>query len=297
MRIVACPGQGSQTEGFLLPWIEQVPGFREELERLGQSAKRDLIALGTTASEETIKDTANAQPLIVGSAIAAFRTGLAGKGFDAVVGHSVGEFAAAAIAGILSDEDAMHLVTIRAEAMAEAANRTSTSMAAVLGGDPDTVLQELESKGLSAANFNGAGQIVAAGKKELIVDLVSNPIAGTRCIELKVAGAFHTHFMESAVAKLRDRADKVSVSDPAIKIFSNQAGQRITSGREFVDLMVSQVANPVRWDLCMASLDSAGAELVELPPAGALAGLAKRGMTQTATIALKTPADLEKLGS
>ncbi len=297
MRIIACPGQGSQSEGFLSPWIDNVPGFREQLEQLGKAANRDLVSLGTTASEETIKDTSNAQPLIVGASIAAYRTSLATDRFDAVVGHSVGEFAAAAIAGILSDEEAMRLVSVRADAMAAAAAEVETSMAAVLGGDSAEVLAELEARGLHAANFNGAGQIVAAGEKGLIADLVSNPIPGTRCIELKVAGAFHTRFMEPAVAVLREAALSVKVNDPVIAIYSNQLGQRIDSGKEFLDLMVNQVANPVRWDLCMANLDSEGSQLIELPPAGALAGLAKRGMPNSTAVAIKTPQDLEKLGS
>jgi len=297
MRIVACPGQGSQSEGFLVPWIEQVVGFRDHLEQLGKAANRDLVWLGTEASEETIKDTSNAQPLIVGASLAAYRSAFSGRIFDTVVGHSVGEFAAAAIAGILSDHDAMQLVSVRADAMAQAASMQETSMAAVLGGEPHEVVEELERRGLQAANYNGAGQIVAAGLKILITELVANPIPGTRCIELKVAGAFHTNFMESAVEQLSAAAQSISISDPAMKIYTNKTGESVSSGREFVDLMINQVANPVRWDLCMESLNVPGAQLVELPPAGALAGLAKRGMSNASAVAVKTPQDLEKLGN
>ncbi|MEY4990768.1 MAG: hypothetical protein RIS08_994 [Actinomycetota bacterium] len=297
MRIVACPGQGSQSEGFLKPWIEQIPGFEETLKTLGEAASRDLVWLGTEAPEEIIKDTSNAQPLIVGASIAAYRTALVGHGFEVAVGHSVGEFAAAAIASILTDEDAMRLVSVRADAMAEAAALQETSMAAVLGGESSQVLQELEARGLQAANFNGAGQIVAAGLKALISELVSNPIQGTRCIELKVAGAFHTIFMHSAVAKLKTASQNVAISDPGMAIYTNKTGKCVSSGQEFVELMISQVANPVRWDLCMENLNIAGAELIELPPAGALAGLAKRGMPNASALAIKTPQDLEKLGN
>lgn len=295
MLIVACPGQGSQSQGFLVPWIENVAGFSDNLERLGKAANRDLIALGTTADEESIKDTANAQPLIVGASIAAYRTAFAKFPVSAVVGHSVGEFAAAAIAGVISDDDAMRLVTVRADAMSKAAKEASTSMAAVLGGEPELVLATLESLGLYAANFNGAGQIVAAGEKSRIEKLVAEAPAGTRCIELKVAGAFHTEYMESAVAELRKAASEVAVSDPKVKLLTNKDGSVVTSGTEFLELMVNQVASPVRWDLCMSTLDTPGAKLIELPPAGALAGLAKRGMPNTTAIAIKTPADLEKV--
>ncbi len=296
MRIIACPGQGSQSQGFLIPWIETVQGFHDELVALGDACGKDLVFLGTEADEETIKDTANAQPLIVGASIAAFRSALSTLEISHVVGHSVGEFAAAAIAGVLSDSDAMRLVGIRAQAMAIAAAEQQTSMAAVLGGDSDEVVSQLETMGLHAANFNGAGQIVAAGRKDLIAKLVSEPITGTRCIELKVAGAFHTHFMQSAVEKLREAAATITTSDPKIALVSNQSGQLVAGGKEYLDLMVSQVANPVRWDLCMNTLNLDEAQFIELPPAGALAGLAKRGMNLVSTVALKSPADLEKIG-
>jgi len=297
MRFLACPGQGSQTPGFLTPWIENVAGFGEYLKVLSEACGKDLEWLGTQADEETIKDTSNSQPLIVGASIAAARTALKEFDYQGVVGHSVGEFAAAAIAGILSDQDAIKLVSLRADAMARAAALAPSSMAAVLGSQEDLVLQRIAEAGLTAANFNGAGQIVAAGSKAAISELVANPPQGARVIELKVAGAFHSDFMSSAQVDLMARASEIETHDPIIKIFSNQAGQAVTSGREFLDLMVAQVSSPVRWDKCMAELNALGVELVELPPAGALVGLAKRGMPDSTAIALKTPADLEKIGA
>jgi [acyl-carrier-protein] S-malonyltransferase len=297
MKFLACPGQGSQTPGFLIPWLAEVPGFEAELSALSQACGKDLIQLGTEADEETIKDTANSQPLIVGASIAAARTAIKDLEIQGVVGHSVGEFAAAAISGVLSDADAIKLVGIRAEAMAKAAAEVHTSMAAVLGGEESDVLRAIESFGLSAANFNGAGQIVAAGPKAQISQLVASPPDKARVIELKVAGAFHTDFMLSAQQELAQAASAVAVADPKIKLYSNQAGQLISSGQDFLDLMVGQVSKPVRWDRCMTSLDALGIELIELPPAGALAGLAKRGMPNSSAVALKSPADLEKIGA
>lgn len=296
MRFLACPGQGSQSVGFLTPWIESVPGFISQLEQLGAAAGRDLVWLGTEASEETIKDTANAQPLIVGASIAAARTLPASFEYQGVVGHSVGEFAAAAISGVLNDHDAMRLVAVRAEAMAAAAEKVTTSMAAVLGGEEPEVIEKLTQLGLSAANFNGSGQIVAAGLKSDIDALIQDPPSKARVIELKVAGAFHTSFMEPAVSALAAAAAGVSASDPKLALYSNQSGQRVHSGSEYLDLMVQQVANSVRWDKCMASLDALSIELIELPPAGALAGLAKRGMPNSQALALKVPSDIEKIG-
>lgn len=297
MRILMCPGQGSQSEGFLSEWFANVPGFQEKIIELGKAAGKDLVRLGTMASEDEIKATENAQPLIVAASIAAARTAINLADFDGVVGHSVGEFAAAAISGVLSDEDAMKLVAVRANAMAEAAKLEVTSMAAVLGGEQDQVLAALEELGLSAANYNGAGQIVAAGSKAAITQLVATPPEKTRVIELKVAGAFHTHFMQPAVTKLSEVAATVIASNPQLKLWSNVDGALVTDGDEFLASLVSQVSNPVRWDLCMASIDPLSATVVELPPAGALAGLAKRGMPNSSAVALKNPTDLEKIGA
>lgn len=297
MRILMCPGQGSQSEGFLSEWFANVPGFQEKIIELGKAAGKDLVRLGTMASEDEIKATENAQPLIVAASIAAARTAINLADFDGVVGHSVGEFAAAAISGVLSDEDAMKLVAVRANAMAEAAKLEVTSMAAVLGGEQDQVLAALEELGLSAANYNGAGQIVAAGSKAAITQLVATPPEKTRVIELKVAGAFHTHFMQPAVTKLSEVAATVTASNPQLKLWSNVDGALVTDGDEFLASLVSQVSNPVRWDLCMASIDPLSATVVELPPAGALAGLAKRGMPNSSAVALKNPTDLEKIGA
>jgi len=297
MRILMCPGQGSQSEGFLTEWFANFPGFQQKIIELGVAAGKDLVRLGTVASEDEIKATENAQPLIVAASIAAARTAINIADFDGVVGHSVGEFAAAAIAGVLSDEDAMNLVAVRANAMAEAAKLEVTSMAAVLGGEQGQVLTVLSELGLSAANYNGAGQIVAAGSKPAIEQLVATPPEKARVIELKVAGAFHTHFMQPALTKLSEAAETVSASNPQIKLWSNADGAVVTAGDQFLASLVSQVSSPVRWDLCMASIDQLSATVIELPPAGALAGLAKRGMPNSTAVALKNPADLEKIGA
>lgn len=295
MRFLACPGQGSQTQGFLVPWIEQVGGFREELERLSEACGKDLVHLGTQADEETIKDTSNSQPLIVGASIAAFRSAMGGLEFDGVVGHSVGEFAAAAIAGIVTDEEAMRLVAVRANAMAVAAAQAPSSMAAVLGGEEATVLASISAAGLTPANFNGGGQIVAAGSKAGIDQLIANPPERARVIELRVAGAFHTSFMESAEDALRAAAALLHPADPAITLLSNRDGKPMRSGAEFLEQLVLQVSRPVRWDLCMATMDGEQTVLIELPPAGALSGLAKRGMPNSQAVSLKTPDDLVRI--
>ena len=295
MLVIACPGQGSQTPGFLLPWLEAYPQLEGNLASLGEACGADLVRLGTSAEEDEIKDTANAQRLIVGSALGVFRTVFAGEKVDGVLGHSVGEYAAAAIAGVIGDHEAMQLVAKRADAMAEAAAKTPTSMAAVLGGEETEVLSAIEQFELEPANFNGSGQIVAAGAKSSIQRLVESPPDKSRVIELKVAGAFHTSFMESAKQSVAQLAESFSPVDPEIDLWSNVDGGQVKNGSAFLSSLVSQISNPVRWDKCMTSLSGLGATVIELPPAGALAGLVKRGVSDATAIALKTPADVEKV--
>jgi [acyl-carrier-protein] S-malonyltransferase len=291
--VVVAPGQGSQTPGFLEPWLAE-PRFAEHLGALADAARLDLVAHGTVSDADTIRDTAVAQPLIVAASLLAFgalaghRDRLAG-----VAGHSVGEFAAAAAAGILTESDAVSLVRERGRAMADAAALEPTGMSAVIGGDEAELLALLETLGLSPANYNGGGQLVVAGALPALARLAEAPPAGARVIPLQVAGAFHTRYMQPAVDHLRAASSNVAVSDPATTIWTNRDGSTVASGAAYVDLLVGQVANPVRWDLCMAAFETAGVTgLVELAPAGALVGLAKRGLKGLPTVAVKTPDDL-----
>ena len=291
MLVVLCPGQGSQTPGFLNPWLE-LDSFASVVSSLSEASGIDIAKHGTESDADTIRDTAVAQPLIVAASIASALE--LGSGFNAVAGHSVGEFAAAALAGILTPEDAIRAVSVRSRAMAAAAALEPTSMAAVLGGEQSVVLERLEQLDLYPANFNGAGQIVAAGSAEAIAALVAEGPAGARVIQLQVAGAFHTRYMEPAVAELAAFASDLAATNPTRRIWSNQGGQEITDGREYVDLLVGQVASSVRWDACMQSFADAGVTAVlEVSPAGALAGLAKRALPGVEILALKTPDQLD----
>ncbi len=296
--VVVAPGQGSQTPGFLEPWIA-VPAFAEHLEALSAAAGVDLVTHGTVSDADAIRDTAIAQPLIVAASLVALGGVLDGSAtrraaLAGIAGHSVGELAAAAGAGILSEHDAMRLVAVRGAAMAEAASKTATGMSAVIGGDQDELLAKLGELGLSPANFNGGGQIVVAGELPALAQLAAEPPAGARVIPLQVAGAFHTPWMGSAVDELRAAATGVEAHDPTLTIWTNKTGEPVASGSAFVDLLVGQVASPVRWDLTMESFAAAGVTgLVELAPAGALVGLAKRGLKGLPTVAVKTPDDLD----
>ena len=296
MLAIVCPGQGSQTPGFLSPWLE-LPDFRTRLEALSEVAGLDLVAHGTTSDAETIKDTAVAQPLIVGAGLAAAAVLLPDGPQGAVgvtAGHSVGEITASAFAGVLSDHDAMVFVRERGAGMAAASALTPTGMSAVLGGDPTEVADVLARHGLTAANANGAGQTVAAGTLDQLAALAADPPAKARVIALQVAGAFHTVHMSPAVEALERLSADFDVSDPGVTLLSNADGQPVASGADALARLVRQVSSPVRWDQCMQTLVDLGVTaMIELTPAGTLVGLAKRAMPGVATLAVKTPDDLE----
>ncbi|MFF2824085.1 ACP S-malonyltransferase [Arthrobacter koreensis] len=295
MLAIVCPGQGSQTPGFLAPWLE-LPGVREHLETLSDAAGLDLVAHGTVSDEETIKDTAVAQPLIVAAGLVAARLLLDTGALTAatvVAGHSVGEITASAVAGALTEDDAVTFVRERANAMARAAAAAPTGMSAVLGGDPDDVAQVLAGLGLTAANANGGGQVVAAGTLEQLAELTANPPAKARVIPLKVAGAFHTSHMEPALSVLEALRPSLSPAEPLPTLLSNFDGAAVVSGEANLDSLIAQVSRPVRWDACMETMTGMGVTgILELPPAGTLTGLAKRGMRGVPSLALKSPEDL-----
>jgi len=279
---------------MLAPWLE-LPSVAARIASYSDAASIDLVAHGTTSDADTIRDTAVAQPLLVATALATARELLGDALPGLAAGHSVGEFAAAALAGVMTDEDAMRLVSVRAKAMAAAAAASeATSMAAVLGGDPDEVLARLESLGLTPANVNGGGQVVAAGAKAAIDAFVADAPPKARVVELQVAGAFHTSYMRPAVDALAEAAANVATHEPRAVLLTNADGTAVASGSEALDRMVAQVANPVRWDLCQGEMLSRGVTaLIEAAPGGVLAGLAKRSMPDVPRVALKTPADLE----
>jgi [acyl-carrier-protein] S-malonyltransferase len=295
---LTCPGQGAQTPGFLSPWLE-LDSFKAAIEKYSAVLEMDLVHFGTKADADQIKDTRVAQPLIVAASMASHAVliqALQDKSIIAgIAGHSVGEIAAANIAGVFDTEAALRFVKARGEQMANAASLEASSMAAVVGGEPEVVVDHLESMGLFAANYNGKGQIVAAGSAAKIQELVANPPAGTRVVGLAVAGAFHTSFMETAKVELASLAGSINTSNPEMLIWSNSDGSRVDSGERFLELLIDQVSKPVRWDKTMESMTTDGVTaLIELLPGGTLTGIAKRAMPGVATLALKTPEDLEK---
>jgi [acyl-carrier-protein] S-malonyltransferase len=295
MLAVLAPGQGSQTPGFLTPWLESA--FAKDLIKSWSDAiDLDLTRLGTTADADEIRDTANAQPLLVAGGLIGAATLFAGDAstIKYFAGHSVGEITAAALAQVFDGNDAMKLVRTRGVEMAKAANGTNTGMSAVLGGTRENVIASLSALGLTAANENGGGQIVAAGSLEALAKLAENPPEGARVRPLAVSGAFHTSTMQPAVGALEALATQISISNPAIPVLSNKDGAVINDGNEIITRIVGQVAGPVRWDLCMETMAKLGVTgVLEVPPAGTLAGLVKRAQPEIETFALKTPEDLQ----
>ncbi|MEV7805669.1 ACP S-malonyltransferase [Microbispora sp. NPDC088329] len=291
MLVIVAPGQGAQTPGFLSPWLE-IPEFRERISAWSEIVELDLVAYGTTAGGDEIRDTAVAQPLLVAAALASFET--LGIRPDLVAGHSVGEFAAAAVAGVLTSEQALALVRERGRAMAKAAAVTETGMSAVLGGAEEDVLAAIAKHGLTPANINGAGQIVAGGTREQLEAFAAEPPEKARVRPLAVAGAFHTVHMAPAVDHLRAEAAALTPAEPSVTLVSNSDGAAVAGGGEFLNRLVNQVANPVRWDACMATMAERGVTtMIELLPGGTLTGLARRALPGVKTVALKTPADLD----
>ncbi|WP_225839892.1 ACP S-malonyltransferase [Streptomyces sp. NK08204] len=304
MLVLVAPGQGAQTPGFLTPWLD-LPGAADRVAAWSDAIGLDLVHYGTQADADAIRDTAVAQPLLVAAGILSatalgaysFAADAAGSEIvpGAVAGHSVGEITAAALAGVLDDTAALSLVRKRGLAMADAAAITETGMSALLGGDPEVSVAHLEKLGLTPANINGAGQVVAAGTLEQLAALNEDKPEGVRkVVALKVAGAFHTHHMAPAVETLAKAAAELVPADPKVTYVSNRDGQAVAGGPEVLERLVGQVANPVRWDLCMETFKALGVTaLVEICPGGTLTGLAKRALPGVKTLALKTPDDLD----
>jgi [acyl-carrier-protein] S-malonyltransferase len=312
--IFTAPGQGAQTPGFLTPWLE-LPGVADQLGAWSELAGRDLVRLGTTGSAEEITDTAVAQPLLVAAALAVAQllgdestslppapedfTGVeppksSGFAAGAAAGHSVGELAAGVIAGVLSADDAIRLTRVRGEAMAAACGAEPTGMTVLLGGDEATVLAAIDAAGLTPANVNAAGQVVAGGTLEELAAFAASPPAGVRLRPLRVAGAFHTRHMAPAVETLAAAAVGTNLKDPVIPLISNRDGAVVHSGTDWMNRVVRQVANPVRWDQCMATMTEIGVTaLIELVPGGTLTGIAKRALPGVKLLAIKTPDQLD----
>lgn len=298
MLVLVAPGQGAQTPGFLAPWLD-LDGVADRLRWWSAVTGLDLIHYGTKADADEIRDTAVAQPLLVASglvaALALFpHPSDAYRVVGAAAGHSVGELTAAAGTGVITAESAMTLVRERGRAMAAAAAVTQTGMSAVLGGTPEAVLAKIAEHGLTPANMNGAGQIVAAGTLEQLAAFAADPPERAKVRPLAVAGAFHTEHMASAVSRLAELVPGVTVRDPRTPFISNSDGAVLHDGRDVVKRLVTQVSNPVRWDLCMETMKDLGVTgLIEVAPAGTLTGLAKRALPDVERVALKTPDDLE----
>jgi [acyl-carrier-protein] S-malonyltransferase len=297
MLVIVAPGQGAQAPGFLAPWLD-LPGVAARVAARSELAGCDLARYGTTASADEIRDTAIAQPLLVGAGLAAAEAAFGGlhrmaRYAHATAGHSVGELTAGAIAGVLSADDALRLVRVRGNAMAAAAAISPTGMNAVIGGEEAQVLAAIKAHGLTPANMNGAGQIVAAGTTQQLAAFAANPPAGARLRSLQVAGAFHTRHMTLAVDALRSAAMSVTVSSPAMTLLSDADGAAVRSSGDWLARIVAQVSAPVRWDECMASMARLGVTaIIELPPAGTLTSLARRVLPGVALLALKTPDQL-----
>lgn len=284
---------------MLSPWLE-LPGAADQIASWSAVSGLDLARLGTTASAEEITDTAITQPLVVAATLLAYQEmtarGLLASGEKIVAGHSVGEIAAYAIAGVLSADEAVSLAATRGAEMAKACADEATGMSAVLGGDEAEVLARLEQLDLVPANRNAAGQIVAAGRLDALDKLAEDPPARARVRALATAGAFHTEFMSSALQRYAAAAAKVTPAEPTAVLLSNRDGKPVSSASDAMEKLVAQLTRPVRWDLCTETMRQHDIKaIVEFPPAGTLSGIAKRELRGVPTHAVKSPADLDGL--
>lgn len=304
MLAVVCPGQGSQTPAMLTPWLE-LPTVADQLASFSAAADVDLLLHGTQSDADTIRDTGVAQPLIVASSLIALRAIFDDRDLTQAIavtaGHSVGEFAAAAVAGVFTDAQAVGLVAHRARFMAEAAAIEPTGMAAIIGGDPQEVLAAIDAAGLYPANMNSETQVVAAGSLEGIEKLKESAPARARVIALQVAGAFHTPYMKSAHEQFGPVAAQWPSTDASLSFVSNANGQQVTGGTggfgtgpQISQLLTNQIISPVRWDLTQDTFAGLGITgLLELAPGGVLTGLAKRSLKGVELVAVKSPDDLD----
>ena len=295
MLALLAPGQGAQTPGFLTPWLADATS-RALVENWSNLINLDLVELGTTADADEIRETSHAQPLLVAAGLISSLQTFAGQNisFDYFAGHSVGEITAASLAQSFDGDCAMTLVNVRGRAMSAAATGSNSGMSAVLGGEREIVVAALLALGLTPANENGGGQIVAAGSLDALAFLAENPPAGARVRPLQVSGAFHTSVMQPAVTKLADAAREITVIDPVAPVISNRDGAIITGGDELMARIVGQVAGPVRWDLCMETLAAQGVTgVIEVAPGGTLTGLVKRAQPGIELFAIKSPDDIE----
>ncbi|MDA2890334.1 ACP S-malonyltransferase [Mycolicibacterium sp. BiH015] len=300
MLAFLAPGQGSQTPGMLAEWLE-LPGAADRIASWSEISGLDLGRLGTTATAEEITDTAVTQPLVVAATLLAYeeltkREVLTGDEEILAAGHSVGEIAAYAIAGVISADEAVSLAATRGREMAKACALEPTGMSALLGGDEAEVLARLEALDLVPANRNAVGQIVAAGAVAALEKLAEDPPARARVRPLATAGAFHTQYMAPALDEYTRVADRIDPAEPSVTLLSNSDGRAVSSGADAVAKLVAQMVRPVRWDLCTESMKELGVTaIVEFPPAGTLSGIAKRELRGTPTHAVKSPADLDAL--
>ncbi|HZA08487.1 ACP S-malonyltransferase [Mycobacterium sp.] len=299
MIALLAPGQGSQTPGMLSPWLE-LPGTAAQIDTWSKASGLDLARLGTTASADEITDTAITQPLVVAATLLAYqeltRRDLSIDDETVAAGHSVGEIAAYAMAGVISADDAVTLAATRGAEMAKACANEPTGMAAVLGGDEAEVLSRLDELELVPANRNAAGQIVAAGRQTALEKLAEDPPAKARVRPLATAGAFHTPFMASALDSWAAAAESIDITEPTITLLSNADGQPVASAADAMTKLVAQLIRPVRWDLCTDTLRQRDVDaIIEFPPAGTLAGIAKRELRGVPAHAVKSPADLDGL--
>ncbi len=298
------PGQGSQRPGMGRLLHDAFPEARRVFEEANEVLGEPFTRLVFDGSPEELTRTRNSQPALLTVSVAALRViGSRGAAFDAVAGHSLGEYSAVVAAGGLPFAEALRLTRMRGDFMQEAAPEGTGAMAAVLGLDADAVAAiletiEAETGGVAQpANFNGAGQVVIGGDTPAIVlaEERLREAGARRVVRLPVSAPFHTRLMAPAAAKLAPHLDRASFSDLSVPLWNNADAAPVRSAGDVRDGLKRQVEAPVRWEEIQRGLaDSGVTSLVEVGEGKVLAGLAKRAMPGVRLMGVSTPQDVER---
>ena len=279
------PGQGAQAVGMGQELYDHSPAARSVFHQVDMALGRPLSRLLFNGPEEELRQTINAQPAIMAVSLACIKAMEEKLGVEAmpqpvlVAGHSLGEYTALAVAGVLDVAETAHLVHVRGELMQEACDQNPGTMAAIIGMDEMTMEEIARETGTYVSNINTAEQIVISGEKMAVaqaMDLASARGA-KKVIPLRVGGAFHSGLMEPAKVGLVEAVNKLNFREPTVPIVANCTGSPLTTAESIKQELVSQICTCVQWKRSIDYMVGSGvSNFIEVGPGNALSGMVKR---------------------